>query len=231
MYVSAVVLAAGRGLRFRTKIQKPLIEINAKPLIIYCLNTLSRYPDIKDIILVVNLENFKDIVNKIRQYRIRKIKDVILGGQRRQDSVMNGLAVISPKTDLVLIHDGVRPFIERADVSSLIQQSKRYGVAILGVPVKATIKSIREKFIVEKTLNRNNLWEIQTPQVFQKDLVLKAYKKFGNRQVTDDASLVEKLGVKVRIIRGSYFNIKITTSEDLIIAEAIAKYKCHTESA
>jgi len=240
MYVTAIVLAAGKGLRLiqplraraglKSKISKSLIKVDSKPLIIYSLNTLSKHPYIKDIIVVANRRNLQDIRNKIKQYRIDKIKDVVLGGQVRQASVVNGLRAIDNRTDLVLIHDGVRPFIDRDIVSSVIKTAKSYGAAITGVPVKATIKevlgsrfSVLGGFVVKKTLNRNNLWEIQTPQVFRKGLILKAYRKFGNMDVTDDASLVEKLGGQVRVVMGSYFNVKITTPEDLVLAEAISK--------
>ena len=230
MYVTAVVLAAGKGLRLKSKISKPLIKIDSKPLIIYSLNTLSKHPYIKDIIVVANRRNLQDIRNKIKQYRIDKIKDVVLGGQVRLASVVNGLRAIDNHTDLVLIHDGVRPFIDRDMVSSVIKTAKSSGAAIVGVPVKATIKrvvscqlSVVSKFIVKKTLDRSKLWEIQTPQVFRKDLILKAYDKFGDIDVTDDAMLVEKLGAKVSVVLGTYNNIKITTPEDLIIAQAIAK--------
>jgi 2-C-methyl-D-erythritol 4-phosphate cytidylyltransferase len=144
--------------------------------------------------------------------------------------------VIDSRTDLVLIHDAVRPFICREDVSKVIRVAERYGAAILGVPVKATIKKATclapaspagrqatSEVIVEKTLDRNRLWEVQTPQVFRTDIILKAYEKFGNIDATDDAFLAEKLGITVRVVMGSYFNIKITTPEDLIIAQAISK--------
>lgn len=248
MYVTAVVLAAGKGLRLKAKmpeyrhpeenlkkkstfgISKPLIAVNSKPLVIYCLNTLSNHPYIKDIIVVASLKNLKDICHKIRQYRIGKIKDIVLGGGLRQDSVMEGLEAMDSRTELVLIHDAVRPFIDKEMISSVIKAAKICGAAIVAVPVKATIKTVVSrkssgvsKFIVKETLNRNNLWEIQTPQVFKKGLILKAYKKFGNTHVTDDASLVEKLGRRVRVVEGSYFNVKITTPEDLVLAEAISK--------
>jgi len=230
MYVAAIVLAAGKGYRLQSKIPKPLVEINSKPIIVYSLNILSRHPKIKEIILVANPKNLKDTISKIRQYRIKKIKHVVLGGRMRQDSVINGLRAISPKTDLVLIHDGVRPFINKEMVSEVIREAEISGAAIAGVPVKATIKMvtyrkshIANRIEVKKTLNREDLWEIQTPQVFRKDLILKAYKKFGNLSVTDDSMLMEKLGAKVSIVLGSYNNIKITTPEDLILAEAIAK--------
>lgn len=230
MYVSAIVLAAGKGLRLNPKIPKPLIKINSKPVIIYSLNTLSKHPAVKDIIVVVNALNQKDIVNKIRQYAITKVRQIVLGGKERQDSVRNGLKAMDSSTDLVLIHDAVRPFISREGISSVIKEAQNCGAAILGVPVAATIKEVHSskfmvhsKFKVKKTLNRENLWEIQTPQVFRKDLILEAYKRFGDREVTDDAALVEKLGAKVKLVRGSYFNLKITTPEDLVIAEAIVK--------
>jgi len=235
MYVTAIVLAAGRGLRFRSKITKPLAEISSQPIIIYSLKTLDKHPEIKDIVVVANIFNREEIKSNLRKYRIRKIREVVLGGKTRRDSVRNGLKAAAGEANLVLIHDGVRPFINKEMVSEVIREAKISGAAIAGVPVKATIKKVKESLtcsgrqekskvkIVEKTLNRENLWEIQTPQVFRKALILKAYKKFGNLSVTDDSMLVEKLGAKVSVVLGPYNNIKITTPEDLILAEAIAK--------
>lgn len=223
MYVTAIVVAAGKGLRLKSKTSKPLIKIGSQPIIIYSLNTLSKHPSIKNIIVVANRRNLLDIRSKIKEYRIGKIKDVVLGGEARKDSVAKGLEAMDNRTDLVLIHDGVRPFIDKGMVSSAIKAAKRYKAAIVGVPVKATIKEINSSLIVKKTLNRNNVWEIQTPQVFKKDLILKAYRRFGNAHVTDDCQLVEKLGVKVSVVLGNYNNIKITTPEDLVIARALAR--------
>jgi len=237
MHITAIVLAAGRGLRLKSRLSKPLVEINSQPIIIYSLNTLSQHPDIKDIIVVANSDNLKDIGGKIRRYGIVRIRDVVLGGKERRDSVSNGLDVMDKRTELVLIHDAVRPFIDRKIISSVIKEAKISRAAIVGVPVKATIKQVTghkspvtSRFVVEKTLDRKCLWEIQTPQVFNKDLILRAYRRFANTDVTDDSMLVEKLGVKVTVVLGSYNNIKITTPEDLVLAEAIAnKLICHTE--
>ena len=225
MYVTAIVLAAGRGLRFKEKKSKLLFEINKRPIFIYSLDILSRHPYIKEIILAVNAKNKNKIKEKIFEYKIKKIKALIFGGERRQDSVKNALKFIDEKTDLILIHDASRPFISKKLVSQVIKTAKRYKTAILAVPVKATIKKIKKSksLFIEKTLKREFLWEAQTPQVFKKDLILEAYKRFGNLEFTDDASLVEKLGHAVKVVIGSYFNIKITTPEDLIIAKAIAK--------
>jgi 2-C-methyl-D-erythritol 4-phosphate cytidylyltransferase len=219
--VTAIVLAAGKGLRFKSKIPKPLAQVNAKPLVIYALEVLGNHPDIAEIILVANQDNLKVIENKIRQHRIRKIDKIVLGGKRRQDSVRNALGFINPDRELVLIHDAVRPLINRQIVSRVIKEARKSKAAIVGVPVKATIKSVGRGLTVDKTLNRESLWEIQTPQVFSRELILEAYKKFGNMAVTDDASLVERLGRKVKMVMGSYANIKITTPEDLAIAQAI----------
>ncbi|MBU1906356.1 MAG: 2-C-methyl-D-erythritol 4-phosphate cytidylyltransferase, partial [Candidatus Omnitrophica bacterium] len=129
----------------------------------------------------------------------------------------------------VLIHDAARPFVNKKTVNALIKEAQRFGAAITGVPVKDTVKeavsyqhSAISRNIVKKTLRRENLWAIQTPQVFKKDLILRAYKKFGHLDVTDDAMLVEKLGVKVSIVLGAYKNIKITTAEDLRVATCLA---------
>ncbi len=234
MYVSAIVLAAGRGLRFRSGVPKPLVKINSQPIIIYCLKIISKHPSIKDIVVVVNAQIRNRIIKAIKRYRISKIIRVVRGGRRRQDSVYQGLGAIDERTDLVLIHDGVRPFITKGIITSVIKKAKDTGAAIVGVPVKATIKqvhspqsTVHSRLLVKKTLNRDNLWEVQTPQVFGKDLILKAYEKFGNADVTDDAMLVEKLGAKVSAVLGSYDNIKITTPEDLRLAEAILQ--CRTE--
>ena len=250
MYVTAIVLAAGKGLRFSrpnsftvrggipthkskmvesgiSGVPKPLVEINSKPIIIYCLKIISKHPSIKDIVVVVNAQIRNRIIKAIKRYRISKIIRVVAGGRRRQDSVYQGLGAIDERTDLVLIHDGVRPFITKGIITSVIKKAKDTGAAIVGVPVKATVKEVSSKFVVKRTLERDNLWEIQTPQVFGKDLILRAYEKSGNADVTDDAMLVEKLGAKVSAVLGSYDNIKITTPEDLRLAEAILQ--CHTE--
>ncbi|MDI6759086.1 MAG: 2-C-methyl-D-erythritol 4-phosphate cytidylyltransferase [Candidatus Omnitrophota bacterium] len=225
--MTAIVVAAGKGRRFRSKFPKLLSKINSVPVITCSLKALDTHPLIKDIIVVVSPENEKLICNEIKITRFKKIKKIVGGGRTRQDSVRNGLAVIGNRTDMVLIHDAARPFINKDMISLVIKEAKKSGASCLGVPVKATIKSVKmskhqgvKENMVEETLDRSKLWEAQTPQVFRKELILKAYSKAGIK-VTDDASLVERLGVGVRMVMGSYFNIKITTPEDLIIARAI----------
>lgn len=221
MFISAIVVAAGQGKRFGSKISKPLVQVKKRPAIFYCLKVLNACPGIDEIILVTNPANSEPLKKVIKKYRIVKIKKVVLGGKRRQDSVACGLKEVNPLAELVLIHDAVRPFIDRKIVSKTIEEARNTGAAVVAVPVKATIKEGTS--LVKNTLARDNLWEAQTPQVFKKNLIIKAYNKYKALSVTDDAALVEKLGVRVRIVKGSYSNIKITTPEDLILAQAIAK--------
>ncbi len=221
MFTSAIVAAAGLGVRLKCSVPKPLVRLNKKPIFIYTLNALARHPDIKEIILVVSSKSLDSTKRYLKKYRIKKIKELVIGGKQRCDSIRNGLSRISPQAELVLIHDAVRPFIEKCLISRLIRTAKRTGAAIPGLPVKPTIKEVNAKGRVVGTLKRERLYEIQTPQVFKSKLISAAYKKFPRIAAVDDACLVEKLKAKVAVVPGSYFNLKITTPEDLVFAQAI----------
>jgi len=225
--LSAIIVAAGQGRRLKAAVLKPLVKIGKLPAIIYSLNTLDKHPEIDEIIVVVNAKNQRAITRLIGKYSFKKIKSFVLGGRRRQDSVYNGLKMVSVNSDWVLIHDSARPFIDRGTIAKVILAAKKTGSAIVAVKPKATIKFSQKNNIVKETLDRDHLWEIQTPQVFRKELILKAYKKYRKEKVTDDASLVEKLGADVLIVQGSYQNIKITTGEDLLFAGLIAQRCIH----
>jgi 2-C-methyl-D-erythritol 4-phosphate cytidylyltransferase len=224
---TAIIPAAGLGLRLRRKIPKALVKINKRPIFIHTLANISRHPDIEDIVVVVPPKFKRFFKNNIKKFRIKKIRQIVPGGITRRESVENGLRHIDPKSKLILIHDAVRPFISRRLISEVIKQARRYQAAILGIPVKATIKKSRglKTYIVDKTLERNNLWEIQTPQVFKKELILRAYQKFKDKNFTDDSSLLEKMGIKVTIVKGCSLNVKITTPEDLAFAQSIIDKK------
>lgn len=223
--LSAIVLAAGKGRRLNAACPKPLVKIGSIPILIYSLVTLNKHPGIDEIIIVFNAGNREEIAKAIKKYSFKKIRAFVLGGRRRQDSVYNGLKAVSKDSDWALIHDSARPFIDSASVTKVIAAAKKRGSAILAVRPKATIKFSRQGSIVSGTLNRGKLWEAQTPQVFKKNIILEAYKKYSKSNVTDDASLIEKSGKKVIIVEGSYSNIKITTAEDLLVAGLIAKRK------
>ncbi len=221
--LSAIILAAGEGRRLKAKATKPLVKINNIPAIVYSLKCLNQEKRVSEIIVVLNLRNQKQVMAALKKYAFGKIKCFVLGGKRRQDSVYNALKAVNQNSDWVLIHDAARPFISALLVNKVILAAKKFKAAILGVRVKATIKSTDISNFVTQTLDRNSLWEVQTPQVFKKELLLAAYGKYVCSAVTDDASLVEKLGQPVKMVPGSYENIKITTREDLLLAEIIAK--------
>ena len=228
MFTTAILLAAGKGLRFKSRVSKPLIKLGARPLIIYSLEALSSNPDIKEILVVVNAVNEKGIAAVLKNHSVKKVTRIVKGGLRRQDSLGNALKFADNRSKLILIHDAARPFISRKIISDVIKAAHKSSASVSAVPVKATIKE-GVGGVVKKTLNRDLLWEIQTPQVFNKDLIIEAYRRFGKNNVTDDASLVEKMGKKVILVTGSYFNIKITTPEDMIFAQTIIKKKWNTE--
>lgn len=223
MRACAIVLAAGKGLRFKSKSPKLFAKIGGRPVIFYCLNILCRHPLIKSVVIAVNPDNLSLIKGVIKRYRFTKVKNIVLGGRLRQDSVAHALKAADISADIVVIHDAARPFIDKGMVSLAAKEAERYGAAITAVPVKATIKEVMGpgSWVVKKTLDRSKLWEIQTPQAFRKGLILKAYTRYGKIPATDDAMLVERLGNKVKVVPGSYNNIKITTPEDLIIARGI----------
>jgi len=220
--VSAIIVAAGKGRRFGRKVSKAILKLNSRPVIAYALAVFNAHPQVKEIIVVGNSGNIPALRNIIKREKIAKHIKIVPGGKERRDSVAQGLQAVDPQADFILIHDAARPFITKSLVSSLVKETRKMGAAIAAVPVKATIKKVQSGLVVEKTLNRKSLWEIQTPQVFKRGLILKAYKKFKHMPATDDAMLVERLGAKVNVVLGSYSNIKITTPEDLTIAKGIA---------
>lgn len=230
MCVTAVIPAAGFGSRLKQRIPKALVKIGGRPIFIHTLATVSAHPEIKNIILLVPTGYLKIFRRQLKVYRIKKLCAVIPGGATRRQSVEKGLRLLPPDTRWVLIHDAARPFIEKKTISTVIQAAKIFSAAVTGVPLKPTVKQInphpsgrKKSFFVEKTLKREQLWEIQTPQVFKKELILKAYAQCKERSPGDDAYLVEKLNAKVKVVLGSYFNIKITSPEDLVFAQAIIR--------
>ena len=223
MYVSVIVLAAGKGRRLKSPVSKALVKIGNKDLLLYCLEAFSRHPSIKEIIVAVNTGNRQAILKEIKRFPALKIKCLVLGGKERQDSVKNALGCLAPEAEIVLVHDAARPFVDQGSISRVIIAVKQWGAAIPAVPVKATLKRVSSELTVKETIDRSRIWEVQTPQGFRRKIIDQAFKRFGKFPVTDDAMLVERLGKKVKVVMGSYLNIKVTTPEDLLIAGAIAK--------
>lgn len=219
---SVIIVAGGSGSRMNMNINKQFIKINEKEVIAHTIDKFYKNEYIDEIILVVK-EDEIDYFNKniINKYGYKNIK-IALGGKERQDSVYNGLKIVDKNCDMVLVHDGARPFVSKEIIKKAVTETKK--ASVIGVRVKDTIKVVNNNEIIS-TPNRNTLWAIQTPQTFKYDLLKIAYEKAyeENFYGTDDSSLVENLGEKVNIIDGSYENIKITTKEDLNMAYQIIK--------
>jgi 2-C-methyl-D-erythritol 4-phosphate cytidylyltransferase len=224
MSIEAIVACAGRGKRLRKNTIKPLVDLAGAPIFVHTIRALSRSPLINKIILVVKRERMARFAELVRKYRLKKIKAVIPGGKTRSQSVKNGLKLLDKKTRLVVIHDGVRPFVDQQLIDKTIKEAARCGAAIVAVPVSPTIHKVNPaRLEVEAVLDRRQLWEVQTPQVFKKEIILKAYKKFKG-PASDDATLVNRMGRKVKVVRGTFRNIKITTPEDLELARIFLKW-------
>ena len=236
--VIAIVPSAGLGRRFGSDANKPFQILRGKPLVVWALETLESVDAIEEIIPVLRKEDVERGIEVFRSYNISKTKRVAAGGKERQDSVYNGLKLIGDKNCIVLIHDGVRPFIEKDLIEKVIKELlkggkgglKSFDGVVLGVPVKDTIKEAGSG-IIRRTIKRDSLWAIQTPQVFPYKKISAAYKKSIKEGFysTDDAALMERYGGKIKVIMGSYSNIKITTPDDLIFAEYLLSKKVNFE--
>ena len=226
MKIVALIAAAGRGKRMNSKIGKPFIPIFGKPILAYTLEKFEKCEFIDKIYLVVT-DKEKDYCwkNIILKYHFTKVQELITGGDTRQDSVFNGLKSLDSDTDIVIIHDGARPFINEMIIKESIEVAEKSGAAIAAVPIRDTVKKIGENFVIHSTLDRAKIWRAQTPQTFGYKLILSTYKKArkDGYTATDDAALLERYGHKVKIIIGSEENIKITSPFDVIVAENILK--------
>ncbi len=214
----ALIVAAGAGLRMEGK-DKILTPLAGKPVLAWVVEVFEACHLVDEVVIVLGEENLSTGKNMVVQAGWRKVTHVCPGGLRRQDSVWAGMQKLGP-CDLVVIHDGARPCLTIDLVERGLSEAVIAGAAIAAVPVIDTIKRVNSSGEVIQTLDRPGLWSVQTPQVFKADILKNAYKK-GEGDVTDDASLVERSGHKVKVYMGSYQNVKITTQEDLALAEAI----------
>jgi 2-C-methyl-D-erythritol 4-phosphate cytidylyltransferase len=224
--VTALIPAAGMGRRMGKAVAKQFLPLGDKPMLAHTLLLFQRASEIDEIIPILSKEDMESCLRDIiEQYHITKVKTLVVGGKERQDSVMNGLEKLGKDASVVLVHDGVRPFATPDMIRESVDCAKKGECVAVGVPLKDTIKQVDDKQIVRHTLERNRLWAIQTPQAFPIKVLKHAYEEAYKHNVcgTDDAMLVERAGGKVRVIMGSYENIKITTPEDLIFAEEILK--------
>ena len=215
--VGVVIVCAGKGKRLG--VDKPTVRLRGKPLFCRAYELFKNLKEIKQIVIVLRKEHFSQAKKIIKDKRVIFCE----GGRERKDSVLNGILSLDKSINYLLIHDGARPLTPKNVILSIIKELKRYPAVICGIKSKDTLKLANKDF-VEKTLDRNNIFLVQTPQGFKKDIIVKAYRKLKGKKVFDDAGAVELMGKKVKIVEGSPANIKITYPEDVLMVKNI--FKC-----
>ena len=222
-FVSAIIPAAGSATRMGGPVRKPLLTIGGRPILIHTLRNLVRVKAINEIIIVVNPKDVELVQKELGQELTSlRVSAVIAGGRHRFNSVQIGLRHVDKRCNLVLVHDAVRPFVAPELVRAVTARARKTGAAILAIPVTDTVKRVHLGRIAE-TVDRKPLWLAQTPQVFRRDILEAAYARPRPRWVSDDAQLVELLGRPVAIVPGSPLNLKITTPDDLLLAQALTE--------
>ncbi|OLC33038.1 MAG: 2-C-methyl-D-erythritol 4-phosphate cytidylyltransferase [Acidobacteria bacterium 13_1_20CM_2_55_15] len=221
MKVGAIIAAAGFGRRMKADRPKQLLALNGIPIIIHTIRKFDISRVIDYIIVTAPRESVIEVSELVKSAEFQKPVIVVQGGERRQDSVASGLNHLQPGTDIVAVHDGVRPFVSTDDIENAVRQAERTGAAVLAVPIVDTVKQV-EKDVIDSTLTREHLVLAQTPQVFRTEILKQAFDRATKDEYygTDESSLVERLGHPVAIVRGSERNIKITRPSDLSLARA-----------
>lgn len=223
--VTAVFPAAGQGRRMNVGMNKVFLELAGKPILVHTLLRFSASAEIDNLVVVVAEEDVSSIRRLLSHVPGLKPFQVVAGSTERQYSIANGLAVVPEESDIVLVHDAARPLTSVDTIDGVVQGARDVGGAVAAVPAKSTIKLVDDDGLVVKTPPRDKVWEVQTPQGFRKDILLAAYQKAKDDGFlgTDDSSLVERLAVPVKVVSSDYKNIKVTTLEDLLIAEVFLK--------
>lgn len=226
--VSVIIPAAGQGRRMKAGCNKVFLTLDGEPILVRTLRQFARVPAVGECIVVAGAQETAAVERMLREAEGREVLSpwrVVAGGAERQYSVANGLAACAEAAEIVLVHDAARPLVRPAVIKAVIEAARAYGGAIAAVPEKNTVKVVDAAGRVVRTPARSTLWAVQTPQGFRRDLLRAAYEKAAADGFlgTDDASLVERLGQPVQVVRDDYQNIKVTTPEDLLIAEALLK--------
>lgn len=225
MGVGLVIVAAGNGTRMGGSVRKPYLEIGGTPIVIKTLQQFLQVPEIIEVVLVVHSEESERTKQLLQDYHMHHIR-IVSGGVERQHSVINGVRALSTAIESVLIHDAARPFVSVELIHTIIQEVQQRKAVIPAIPVKDTIKMVRETGVIAHTPNRKGLWAAQTPQAFSLALLLHAFTEAEAKGIegTDDASILEALGHEVYVAMGERTNIKITTPEDILFGEAIVRW-------
>lgn len=219
---AVIIVAAGKGRRMGGEVDKQFLLLGTKEILAHTVQRFVDFSGIDEIVLVTGAQSCKDVAEMAVQYNWKKIRAVVAGGRERQDSVKCGIQALSADCEIVLIHDGVRPFISQEVIARCIETATATGACVAGVPAKDTIKICDASGRVQRTPPRDTLWQIQTPQAFRRAIITDAYEKAERAGFigTDDASVAEFAGAAVQVVLGSYKNIKITTREDLLMASS-----------
>ena len=223
---TALIVAGGIGLRMNKRERKQYLSLAGKPIIAHTVSAFEKCNHIDGIILVIPADDIPAVRQDILPILgLSKPIQIVAGGKHRQDSVYNGLKRLDPDCCIVVIHDGVRPFVSPAQISACIIAAQKHAACILGIPAFDTLKKVQSNGFVEKTLDRERIWLAQTPQAFRTELIKKAHLRAQKDNIlgTDDAYLVERLGINVKFIQGSRKNIKITTIEDLELSYVLIR--------
>lgn len=218
-----VLVAGGRSLRFGGKIPKQFLPLLGKPLLRWSFERFQESPLVSEVAVVLPKEFVEDFRLRLSRWPIRKLTQIVAGGRERFDSVRAGLEALSPRCRYAVVHDAARPLVSLDMIARTLRAARASGAAIAAVPVKDTVKWEGRNGVIGKTLDRNRLWLAQTPQVFQTDWLKRAFRKFSGSPLTDESQLFERMGKRVRLVLGSYENLKVTTPEDWIMAEALLK--------
>ncbi len=222
MRVTAIIPAAGSGNRMNSAVSKQFLTVAGKPILAHTLEVFESASAVDAVHLVIPPPEMESVREQLLAWGFRKIAKVVPGGLERQDSVRAGIESLDPGTAIVVIHDAVRPLVTAELINRCVSAMKEERAVSAGVPVKDTVKEVRPDGRVVKTCDRSVLWLTQTPQVFHRDVIEEAHRSAiqDGFRGTDDTSLVERIGIPVRMIPGDYRNVKVTTPEDLLIAEA-----------
>ncbi|KPJ59417.1 MAG: hypothetical protein AMJ46_11370 [Latescibacteria bacterium DG_63] len=221
---AAIVVGAGAGRRLDRKGDKAFTVLGGKPLLFYCLKALEVSPDIERVVVVTRKSSLKKCLLLVKRAGFRKVEAIVAGGRRRQDSVLKGLR-FAGESKFILVHDAARPFLNERLIARTVAACRRTGAAIAAVPVSDTVKKVAGGSI-ERTIPRQGLWLAQTPQVFRREMIQKAFSRWPpDRKATDDAAMVRYTGRRVVVVEGDPFNIKITFASDLALAESVLRQR------
>lgn len=221
--LGVIIPAAGQGKRMGASTNKQFISLQGRPILTHTLSLFEQSEYVSEIVIVGSKVDQERIVDLVRTEGFRKVSDIVIGGEERQESVFAGVNALSPLIQRVAVHDGARPLLTCAELDRFFTEAEKFRAAIMAIPVKDTIKKVDAQGKVLETPPRETLRAVQTPQVFNRDLLEEAHRKarVAGYLTTDDAALVEWLGQDVQTLMGSLENIKITTPEDLDLAESI----------